>query len=41
MITGPSSYDSTMTEFNQQWKVADIKLAPAPLILTLPDYKIR
>ena len=37
MITGPSSYDSTMTEFNQHWASANTKLAPTPLILTLPD----
>jgi len=37
MITGPSSYDSTMTEFNQHWTSANTKLAPTPLILTLPD----
>ena len=40
MITGPSSYDSTMTEFKQHWSSANTKLAPTPLILTLPDYKI-
>lgn len=40
MITGPSSYDSTMTEFKQHWTMANTKLAPTPLILTLPDYKI-
>ena len=37
MITGPSSYDSTMREFNQHWTSANTKLAPTPVILTLPD----
>ncbi len=37
MITGPSSYDSTMAEFKKHWLSANLKLAPTPLILTLPD----
>ena len=37
MITGPSSYDSTMAEFKKHWATANTKLAPTPLILTLPD----
>jgi hypothetical protein len=37
MITGPSSYDSTMAEFKKHWLSANTKLAPTPLILTLPD----
>ena len=37
MITGPSSYDSTMAEFKKQWLSANTKLGASPLILTLPD----
>ena len=37
MITGPSSYDSTMAEFKKHWLSGNTKLAPTPLILTLPD----
>ncbi len=40
MITGPSSYDSTMREFKQHWASANTKLAPTPLILTLQGYGI-
>ncbi len=37
MITGPSSYISTMNQFLQHWLSANIKLAPKPVIIALPD----
>ena len=37
MITGPSSYITTMNQFLQHWLLANTKLAPTPLVLGLPD----
>src|SRR5688572_11179070 len=37
MITGPSSYISTMNQFIPHWLSANTKLAPNPLIIGLPD----
>ena len=37
MITGPSSYISTMNQFLQHWLSANIKLAPKPVIIALAD----
>ncbi len=37
MITGPSSYITTMNQFNQHWLLVNAKLAPTPMILGLPD----